>query len=121
MTESPKPPSSLKGKVARAKWKSTAAVLVPAGLLTECDLDALATYCMAWQDVADCDDALAKDGAFFKADSGYVGQHPAVSRRYKAMDVIRRFHTSFGMTPAARNAVTVAPAAKDDQESEFFG
>lgn len=120
LTAVPKPPAGL-GSVGRAKWHRTAEVLMPAGLLTACDVDALETYCRAWDEVSDCDKALEDHGAFFVAQSGYVGQHPAVSRRHKAYDVIRRFHQAFGMTPQARNAVTVAQRGEDEADAEFFG
>lgn len=107
--------------VGRQKWTETAATLIPAGLLTSSDLDALEVYCRAWSDVRQCDEAIDEHGAFYQSErTGTWCQHPAVNRRVKAFDSIRRFQTAFGMNPAARNAVTVAPKTVDESENEFF-
>jgi P27 family predicted phage terminase small subunit len=96
------------GRIGRAKWDETGGLLTGLGLLTELDVDALEVYCAAWDEVRECDAEIKTSGAFFTAESGYIGQHPAVVRRHKALDVIRRFQSEFGMTAAARTKVVVA-------------
>lgn len=93
------------GPIARAKWLELAPRLVALGLLTELDLDAFAVYCIAWQDVHEADAAIAKEGAYFTTEKGYVGVHPAVMARNRALDRLRKVGGDFGMTPASRSGV----------------
>jgi len=111
LNRTPAPPRSL-GDVGRRKWRATAKLLMGIGVLTAADLDALESYCAAWDELRECEAVVAADGAYYTTDKGYVGQHPAVNRSFKARDVIRRFMLEFGMTPASRTGVkTSKPSA----------
>lgn len=120
LTKVPTAPRTL-GKVGRKKWKDTAGKLIVLGLLTPVDLDALEIYCAAWDELAICDAELEKTGAYFTADSGYMGQHPVVNRRFKAIDNIRRFMTEFGMTPSSRTSVQVTTPPKSGVRTRTRG
>lgn len=96
------------GSEGSRRWRETAAWLVGMGVLADADLHALELYCAAWDELAACERAIKRHGAYFTANSGYVGQHPAVNRSFKARDVIRRYQQEFGMTPSARSGVKMA-------------
>ena len=70
---------------------------------------AFATYCRAHDEIAKCDaqlvDAEGKILEYFTAESGYVGQHPAVNQRFKWIDVKRRYEAEFGLTASSRNGL----------------
>ncbi len=98
------PPASL-GEVGQAKWREVAPLLNAEGLLTKLDAGALETYCRAHDEIAKCDATIAEEGEEFQTAKGFVGQHPAVNRRFKWLDIKRRYEAEFGMTASSRNGL----------------
>lgn len=98
------PPTILK-RHGLAVWRSLAPRLSELGVFTALDRLALETYCRAHDEIARLDAVLKRKGEYFTADSGYVGQHPAVNQRFKWLDVKRRYEVEFGLTPSSRNGV----------------
>lgn len=102
------PPDSL-GEIGQAKWREVAPLLNAEGLLTKLDSGALETYCRAHDEIAKCDAQLTNEAGesveYFTAESGYVGQHPAVNQRFKWLDVKRRYEAEFGMTASSRSGL----------------
>lgn len=107
VTAVPPPPANL-GDWGKYKWAETANVLVPLRLLTVADMDALWAYCAAWDELVYCDWVLQTMGHYAVNDKGRVQQHPAVNRRFRVLDIIRRYQMAFGMTPADRTGVSPA-------------
>lgn len=107
MTVAPKPPRGL-DKAGRDKWVETANLLMPLGLLTAADLDALRAYSEAWSEIVQCRKDIKKDGAYMTNSRGALTSHPALIRERAARDVMRRFQIEFGMTAASRAKVKVA-------------
>jgi len=108
----PTPPKWL-GAIAAAKWRDVLPLFERRRLVTELDRDALSIYCDAWQQLHDADATLRKQGAYYKTDKGYVGIHPAVSRRNKAIDVIRKVGEQLGLTPNSRRGLDLEQEACD--------
>jgi P27 family predicted phage terminase small subunit len=117
---SPDTPAWL-GDVAAAKWAQIHALLAELRLIDDRDRDAVALYCDAWQQLADANATIKKKGEYFETDKGYVGLHPAVLKRRKAVDVIRKLGEQLGLTPRARtNLASANRPAKSDPLQQFL-
>lgn len=112
------PPTTLAAEGKR-RWEETMRHLQEDDLVTVADLHALEVYCRAWDEVAACDKSIAEHGDTFETDKGYIGQSPAIARRFRAYDIIRRFQIEFGLTPAARQGVTKTNKSKPAGVSSF--
>jgi P27 family predicted phage terminase small subunit len=99
------PPDCL-GKIGREKWDQTVAILLPSGLLTSADVDALLGYCLAFDRLAEYASVIAVEGEFQLLKNGCKVCHPAVARIDKMKKTIADFHKAFGMSPAARMRLT---------------
>lgn len=93
------------GVQAKQKWREVYPLFARRGVITELDRDALALYCDAWQQLHDADTVLARAGSYFETEKGYVGIHPAVARRNKAIDHIRKIGEQLGLTPNSRRGL----------------
>ena len=105
------PPSGWLSAIARATWEVELPKLIAAGHVTDLDLGAFELYCRAVGEVARLDKLLVDEGEYFTAQSGYVGQHPAVNQRFKWLNIIARFQEAFWLTPSARAGQKVTPPA----------
>lgn len=113
------PPEWL-GPVARAKWAELLGPLSRRlGLQKELDRDVLALYCDSWQQKHDADHTLERDGETFETEKGYIGVHPAVQKRRRAIDLIRRLGIEMGLTPASRRGLDLA-TGEDDPLAAFL-
>lgn len=115
---SPEPPDWL-GRQAQAHWRRTAPVIAKRGLFTELDRDALAIYCDAWQQLYDADQAIECHGEWITSEKGYVYAHPAVAKRNKAIDRIRKVGEQLGLTPNSRRGLEM-DSADADPLAEFL-
>jgi P27 family predicted phage terminase small subunit len=79
---------------AQDKWSELAPTLARNGLLTECDLDALALYCSTWERWRAAEDAINQHGSTTVAQSGYsqVGAHTTLAKQYRS-DLLKRAST----------------------------
>lgn len=116
----PPPPAWLAGETARRYWEWLAPRLAGQGLLEEIDHDHLAALCDAWQEVADCDAVLADIGAYQTTESGFIVLHPAVNRRTKALERVRKLSADFGMSPAARASLGHVPPGPPSALGKFL-
>ena len=117
---SPDTPAWL-GDVAAAKWAQIHALLADRRLIDDRDRDAVALYCDAWQQLADANATIKKEGEYFTTEKGYVGLHPAVLKRRKAVDVIRKLGEQLGLTPRARtNLASANRPPKSDPLQQFL-
>jgi P27 family predicted phage terminase small subunit len=109
------------GPVAAAKWAEIHALLADRRLIDDRDRDAVALYCDAWQQLSDANATIKKEGEYFTTEKGYVGLHPAVLKRRKAVDVIRKLGEQLGLTPRARTNLAAANRpAKSDPLQQFL-
>jgi P27 family predicted phage terminase small subunit len=81
------------------------------GVLTVVDRAALAAYCQACGRWVEAEEKLKETPALFKTPSGYVQQSPWLGIANKQLEIMGRYMTELGMTPAARSRVEaiVAP------------
>jgi P27 family predicted phage terminase small subunit len=103
----PVPPTWL-GTVARDKWRELAPTLFKHGLLTDLDHDSFASFCDAFQELVDSTATLKKEGEYFTTEKGWIAQHPAVFKRNKALERLRRMGVELGLTPQSRRNLDVA-------------
>lgn len=114
-----RPPEWL-GPVAAAKWAELLGPLSRRlGLQKELDRDVLALYCDSWQQKHDADHTLEREGETFQTEKGYIGVHPAVQKRRRAIDLIRRLGIELGLTPASRRGLDLA-TGEDDPLAAFL-
>ncbi|WP_193140970.1 phage terminase small subunit P27 family [Meridianimarinicoccus sp. MJW13] len=90
---------------ARREWRRLATPLHEAGLLTLADRAALAAYCQAYGRWVEAEQKLATTPMLLKAPSGYVQQSPWLAVSNKQMELMGRYMTELGLTPAARSRV----------------
>ena len=117
----PQPPKELPdcpphlSDVARAEWDRVAETLHDIGVLTTIDRAALAAYCQAYGRWVEAEEQMKKTPAMLKTPSGYVQQSPWLSVANKQLELMGRYMTELGMTPAARTRVaTLLDDAKDE-------
>lgn len=93
------------GKVGKAKWKETLATIAGSQVsIQSVDADFLAMYCQAFDDLAESLKDLKDNGYTTTADSGAEYPSPAVARKNKAIDNIRRFGIELNLSPKRRTA-----------------
>lgn len=85
-------------------------------LISELDLAGLVAYCEAVADHKWAIETIANEGATYMTDKGYIGQHPAVAIKNKAVQVIKSFCIEFGMTPSARARMSMPDNPGDDED-----
>lgn len=95
-------------EIGRSVWLDMLPRIITAGYFAELDLRAFERYCRAHDEVEKCDVLLEEHGEYFTAETGYVGQHPAVNQRFKWLDIIRRYEEAFWLNPTARSGKQVS-------------
>ena len=106
-------------KVAKAEWKRISAELITLGLLTSVDRAALAAYCAAYARWAEAEEKLQQFGTVIKTKNGNPVQSPFVGVANRALELMHKFLTEFGMTPASRTRLQVQPM-QPDADDEFW-
>ena len=97
----PEAPSGL-GESALVVWGQVLPLIVEAGYLSDLDLHSFERFCLLHDELKDCERVIDEDGAYHVLESGSIQQHPAVNRKMKILDLIRRYETDFWLTPTAR-------------------
>ena len=90
---------------AQAEWRRLAGVLQEMGVVTQVDRAALAAYCQAWGRWVEAEEKLRETPLLLKAPSGYVQQNPWLSVANKQLELMGRYMTELGLTPASRSRV----------------
>jgi P27 family predicted phage terminase small subunit len=107
--------------VATDEWHRVARTLYDMGVLTVIDRAALAAYCQAYGRWVEAERKLSETPSIFKTPSGYVQQSPWLGIANKQMELMGRYMTELGMTPAARSrvAVSTTPPSPQTMRIEF--
>lgn len=95
------------GEVARREWGRLASELGKLRLLTQLDRAALAAYCGAYALWAEATEAIQKYGTMVKSPSGYPIQSPYVSIANRQAEIMMRYASEFGFTPASRSRISM--------------
>ncbi|WP_435817046.1 phage terminase small subunit P27 family [Brevibacillus nitrificans] len=100
-----KPPSWL-DKVAKAEFNRLAKELAELELVTNIDVNALATYCDAYSDYVQCTKIIQDEGLVVehtnKAGETNSVPHPLLTKKKQLHDQMRSLAIEFGLTPSAR-------------------
>src|SRR5262245_33862362 len=127
-------PDHLAGEAA-AEWQRITAELAGLGLLTQCDRAALAAYCGCWARWIKAEDVLARSGEVLKAPertevrkdgttvttSGGFYQNPWLAVANRALELMHKYLTEFGLTPASRTRVKGDAPAGDALDQFLAG
>jgi P27 family predicted phage terminase small subunit len=106
---------------AKAEWRRVSGELVALGLLTSVDRAALAAYCASYSKWVNADIQIQKFGSVIKSPkSGFPIPNPYCGIGNTALDQMRKFLCEFGMTPASRSRIQVAPTTSVDPFAEFM-
>ena len=94
---------------AAAEWRRIAKALQRAGVFTTFDRAALAAYCQSYAKWVEAEQKMKETPALVKTPSGYVQQSPWLTIANKQLELMGRFMTELGMTPASRSRVSNDP------------
>lgn len=112
----PSCPKHLTG-IARKEWRRIAKELKSLGILSNIDRSALAAYCVVYGRWVQAEKLVAKsEGGLVKTKKGNIVQHPSLAIANKALELMHRYLTEFGMTPSSRTRVSVKSKEPDSQE-----
>jgi P27 family predicted phage terminase small subunit len=100
---------------AKVEWEYITKELKQLGILSRVDKAALAAYCQAYGRWQEAEEKLKDAPPIVKTIQGNVIQHPWLGIANKAIEQMRSFLDSLGMTPAARKSLGVK------KEDEGFG
>lgn len=97
----PRCPAHL-GPVAAKEWRRLARPLHDMGVLSVTDRAALAAYCQAWARWVEAEERLKETPMLIRTPSGYAQQSPWLTIANKQLEIMGRYMSELGLTPAAR-------------------
>lgn len=125
-------PAHLTGP-SRTEWRRITKELSELGLLTNIDRAALAAYCSAYGRWVKAERAISRiedkfkdvpnagNGLAYQTSNGNWVVQPLVSVANKALEMMHKFLTEFGMTPASRSRIDLDKGkSKEDELDEFL-
>lgn len=92
---------------AKAEWKRLAQQLFTLGILTTLDRATLAAYCQSYGRWVEAEQKLKETPALLKMPSGYVQQNPWLTIANKQLELMHRYMSELGLSPAARSRVSI--------------
>ena len=93
---------------ARAEWDRLAGVMHEMGVLSTVDRAGFAAYCQCYGRWVEAELKLKDTPLLYKTQTGYIQQSPWLSVANKQLELMGRYMTEFGLTPASRARVAVA-------------
>lgn len=105
--------------VARKEWRRLANPLFEAGLLTLADRAALAAYAQAYSRWVEAEEQLVRTPKLIRAPSGYAQQSPWIGIANKQMELMGRYMSELGLTPAARTRLGTEPVLRELPKISF--
>jgi P27 family predicted phage terminase small subunit len=106
---------------AKAEWKRLARILYTLRIFTELDRAALAAYCQAYGRWVEAEKKLKETPALLKMPSGYVQQNPWLTISNKQLELMHRYISDLGLSPAARTRVDIRPFVPNEFEGLIGG
>jgi P27 family predicted phage terminase small subunit len=116
----PDPQASLVG-VALEEWKRVTVELSAIGMLSKIDGPALAAYCHAYERWVKAEGMIRELGEVIETTQGNLIQSPWVGIANKAMLIMHRFMSEFGMTPSSRSRLSVDKGVGDNRFARIPG
>jgi P27 family predicted phage terminase small subunit len=101
---------------AKAEWGRVCSELEALGLLARIDRAALAAYCHCWADWVEASAMCAtgpggQDRKVIKTVAGNFMENPYYSIVKRSLELMHKFLTEFGMTPASRTRINAEPVS----------
>ena len=112
-----KAPKTL-GEIGKEEWARVTAALEPLGVGSPADRAALECYCSAYQDFHEAIEDIKEHGRVVKTERGMI-RNPAFMNKTKAMEMIHKFGTQLGLTPASRGNIEMKPEEEENPFDEF--
>ena len=97
---------------AKAEWKRLVHQLHDMNVLCTLDRSTLAGYCQAYGRWVEAERKLQETPAILKMPSGYLQQNPWLTIANKQLELMHRYATELGLSPAARSRVSVNPLVR---------
>ena len=94
-------------KYAREEWDFITAELKELGVIANIDRAALEIYCVTYSEWRQASEQVKKDGFIITTIKGNDIQNPLVGFCNRKIEIMRRFLSEFGLTPASRAKVKV--------------
>ncbi|NPC90956.1 phage terminase small subunit P27 family [Bacillus sp. WMMC1349] len=125
-TENIKPPSWLDDKVAKKEFKRVAALLSEVDLITEADINMLATYCKIYSRYISITKKIDEDGIMINTEGcnengqpiKSVGEeHPLLKREKNYYDQMISAANHFGLTPSARAKLAITKTQEEREKT----
>lgn len=105
---------------AKAEWRRIVPELRELGLATRIDHAALEAYCEQYARWREATLLLREGGLSYMTSTGNLRERPEVGIANEALKNMRMLLTEFGMTPASRSRISVAPPPAPDPFEEFL-
>jgi len=109
----PKPPGGLPdcpehlAPEAQAEWHRIAGSLNKIGLLTQVDRATMAAYCQCYARWVEAEQRLAETPMILRMPSGYIQQSPWLTISNKALELMVKYMSELGLTPASRSRLAI--------------
>ncbi len=106
-------------KVGKAEWDRKSKELYDMGVLTIVDDTFLGLYCHMYSIIVECKKIIDEAGGIEKYTKDRNSQtQPVVSMMWKAIDNLKSFGASLGMSPSSRERIEIKPNADEDSVME---
>ena len=120
-TDKIKPPMWL-CKKGKKEFKRLAEQLLQVELMTNADVDLLATYCNAYVEYIECDRVVQEEGIMVeytnKAAETNKVPHPLLVKKKAAFDIMYKIAADFGFSPASRAKIAI-PKKEEKPKTPF--
>ena len=109
----PKPPKSMPdcpdylAPEAKEEWERLAGTLNQIGLLTQVDRTLMAAYCQTYARWVEAERKLAETPLILRTPAGYIQQSPWLSISNKQLELMAKYMTELGLTPASRSRLAI--------------
>ena len=100
---------------AKSEWRRVTRELHAMGLLSRADRSTLAAYCQVYSDWHQAEHVIQKLGPTFETPNGYVQQRPEVAMKHKALSLLAKFASLFGLSPADRVGLEIKKESAEDE------
>lgn len=116
--EVPSPPEHL-SRYALMEWGRITPQLHALGLLSQLDRSTLAAYCQCYGRWKEAEEQLKTTGFLIRTTNGNVVQNPLLGIANRALDLMNKYATMFGLSPSERSRIRVDDHGKVADASQW--